>query len=543
MKKTGLIFAALFAVTTTVLADEPTVATTPPDYSAYILTPPAPAAPRINSARIFGVRPGAPLLYTVAATGERPISFSAEGVPAGVKIDAKTGMLTGTLRKAGIYTLTLKAKNSHGESIRDLRIVVGEDILLTPPMGWNSWNCWGNSVSQEKVLSSARAMVDKGLINYGWSYINIDDGWQGLRGGKKNAIQPNRKFPDMKALGEELHGMGLKFGIYSGPWVGTYAGHIGTQCDRADGKYDWIEQGKHNENYKYCTPEDPTGYKVRQEYYRHGAHSFAAADAWQWAQWGVDYLKYDWNPNDYYYTREMAEALRATGRDIVLSLSNGAPFANAYDWASLAQCWRTTGDISDDWGSVSYIGFTPQERWTAFQKPGHWPDADMLVVGMVGWGPHLHPTRLTPDEQYSHITLWTLMASPMLIGCDMAQLDPFTISLLCNFEVNDVLQDPLGMRAAPFNRDEKQTTYVKILEDGSLAVGMFNRSDAPLKIGIVPRSMGLWSDQITVRDLWRQQDVATIGNRESFEREVAPHGVVFVRLSPGNTRDRRTNSR
>lgn len=509
-----------------------------PDYSAYILTPAPAPAPRINSARIFGVRPGSPVIYAIAASGERPMRFEADNLPEGIALDADKGIITGCLSERGEYRITLRAVNALGSDERDLRIVVGDRIALTPPMGWNSWNCWGNSVSQEKVLASARAMVDKRLVDFGWTYINIDDGWQGRREGDDRHIEPNRKFPYMKALSEEIHAMGLKLGIYSGPWIGTYAGHVGTQCDNADGTYDWIEQGICNENYKYVTADDPTGNKVRREHYRHGRYSFAEVDARTWADWGVDYLKYDWKPNDYYYAKEMADALHATGRDIVYSLSNSAPFADAQHWATLAECWRTTGDIRDNWNSISKIGFDAQYRWAAFNSPGHWADADMLVVGMVGWGPNLHPTGLTPDEQFTHITLWTLLASPMLIGGDMSQLDDFTLSLLCNCEVNDVLQDPLGVRATPYYMGDDYVTYVKNLEDGSLAVGMFNRSDKPMKIGVIPRSLGLWSDLITVRDLWRQADVAEVGCNDRFEQTVAPHGVVFVRLSPGNTHER-----
>ena len=175
---------------------------TPPDYSAYILTPPAPETPRINSAKVFGVRPGSPFLYNIAATGKRPITFSAEGLPKGLKLDPATGYIRGKIKKRGTYHVVLHARNSMGENSRNLRIEVGDEIALTPPMGWNSWNCWGNSVSQEKVMSSAQAMVDKGLADYGWTYINIDDGWQGIRGGRHNAVQTNRKFPDMKQLAD-----------------------------------------------------------------------------------------------------------------------------------------------------------------------------------------------------------------------------------------------------------------------------------------------------------------------------------------------------
>lgn len=183
----------------------------------YILTPKAPDTPRINGAKIFGVRPGSKFLYTIPATGIRPMTFAVENLPKGLKVDMVTGQITGSVKKAGEYIVTFIARNSLGEARRDFKIVVGDKIALTPPMGWNSWNCWGNAVSQEKVLSSAKAMVEKGLINHGWQYINIDDGWQGLRGGKHQGVMTNSKFPDMKALSDEIHSMGLKIGIYSGP--------------------------------------------------------------------------------------------------------------------------------------------------------------------------------------------------------------------------------------------------------------------------------------------------------------------------------------
>ena len=224
------------------------------DLSKYILTPKAAPTPRINGARIFGVRPGSEFLFTIAATGIRPMIFSAEGLPRGLKLNPATGRITGRVKKTGEYTVRLSAENALGRYERDLRIVVGDEIALTPPMGWNSWNCWARDVTQEQILSSARAMVEKGLADHGWSYINIDDGWQGRRGGRYNAIQPNKKFPDMAALTREIHDMGLRVGIYSTPWIGTYAAHIGSYSDRPDGENEWIEKGLHNENYRYQKP-------------------------------------------------------------------------------------------------------------------------------------------------------------------------------------------------------------------------------------------------------------------------------------------------
>lgn len=501
----------------------------------YILTPEVPDTPRINGAKVFGVRPGSQFLYIIPATGIRPMTFSVENLPKGLKVDAKTGRITGSIKKAGEYVVTFVATNSLGEAKRDFRIVVGDKIALTPPMGWNSWNCWGNAVSQEKVLSSARAMVEKGLINHGWQYINIDDGWQGLRGGKHNGVMTNSKFPDMKGLADEIHSMGLKVGIYSGPWVGTYAGHLGCYCDNPDGTYDWVEQYA-NEYYRYVDKSGKTGHKVN---YHHGKFSFVANDVRQWMDWGIDYLKYDWNPNDVYHVKEMRDVLRSHPRDVVFSLSNSAPWGDAVQWEKMANCWRTTGDIRDTWESMSRLGFN-QTKWAAYTGPGHWPDPDMLVVGMVGWGPRLHYTRLTPDEQYTHISLWELLSSPLLIGCDMAQLDDFTLSLLTNDEVIAVNQDPLGKQATLVDEEDAVVIYAKPLEDGSMAVGFFNRGSSVARGRLTWKSAGIRGEQ-TVRDLWRQQDVGKSG--EEFVTDIAPHGVRLVKLYPGNSRERATTGR
>lgn len=532
---------AILASATASAQSEPSDEVKVPDYSGYILTPEAPHTPRINGAKIYGARPGSDFLYKVAATGDRPMTFSAENLPKGLKIDSGTGVITGKVKKAGTYNVTLKAANSLGEATREFRIVIGEKIALTPPMGWNSWNCWGNTVSHEKVMASAKAILESGLADYGWSYINIDDGWQGLRGGKENAIQPNVKFPDMKGLVDSLHTMGFKVGIYSGPWVATYAAHIGTQCDNADGTYEWVKKGLVNENYRMV---DPSGELTREKLWYSGKYSFAAQDARQWAEWGFDYLKYDWNPHDWYSMKEMHDELEKCGRDIVYSLSNSALLPLADEYVKYANCWRTTGDIRDNWKSISGIGFGRNSSWAPYSGTGHWPDGDMMVIGNVGWGRKYHYTNLTPDEQYTHVTLWAMQASPLLIGCDMAVADKFTKSLLCNNEVIDINQDPLGYAATKIYGNSSYATYFKPLEDGSLAIAMFNLSETTQKIGFKPRAIGIIGDKIIVRDVWRQKDVAEITNdRDRFDADVPPHGVVLVRVFPGFTKERPIGSR
>jgi alpha-galactosidase len=462
---------------------------------------------------VYGERAGRPFLYTVAATGDRPISFSAEGLPSGLTLDPQTGRITGSVANSGSFDVVLHATNAAGNATRKFKIIIGDQIALTPPMGWNSWNCWAGAVNQEKVLSSAKGMVSSGLINHGWTYINIDDTWQGRRDPETHALQPDlKKFPDMKALCDEIHGMGLKVGIYSTPWVMSYDGHLGGSAENPNGDPQvWPKNVPPN---KKILPKAV------------GRYSFAQADAKQWAAWGMDYLKYDWNPIETPQVKEMSDALRDSGRDMVYSLSNQASIKLGADYAKLANCWRTTNDIRDSWSSLKANGLV-QDPWRSFAGPGHYNDPDMLVVGYVGWGPKLHPTRLTPDEQYTHISLWSLLSAPMLIGCDLSRLDSFTLNLLENDEVLAIDQDSLARQAVRVTLSPSTFLYVKDLEDGSKAVGLFNVGKEPTTISARWSDLQLDGPQ-TVRDLWRQKDLGTMSGQ--FESQVPSHGVVLVKL-------------
>jgi len=279
----------------------------------------------------------------------------------------------------------------------------GDLIALTPPLGWNSWNAWGLSVDDEKVRAAADAFVDNGLADHGWTFINIDDGWEAPERLPDGSITGNEKFPDFKNLSDYVHSKGLKLGIYSGPGPMTCGGYLAS---------------------------------YQHEY----------QDAATWAKWGIDYIKYDWcsyrniaKDNSLEELQKpyilMRKALDAVNRDIVYSLCQYG-MGDVWKWGADVggNLWRTTGDIRDTWASMSGIGFR-QDKMSPFASPGHWNNPDMLVVGWVGWGPNLHPTRLTPDEQYTHISLWALLSAPLLIGCDLTRLDDFTLNLLTNDEV------------------------------------------------------------------------------------------------------------
>ena len=432
------------------------------------------------------------------------------------------------MKTKGEFTVTLGAKNSLGTAEKKFRIICGDQIALTPPMGWNSWNCFAGAVSEDKVKSAADALVKSGLINHGWSYINVDDYWQNHRNSKdptlrgefrdaKGFIVPNTRFPDMKGLADYVHHLGLKVGLYSSPGPWTCGG---------------------------CT----------------GSWQHEQQDAQTYAKWGFDYLKYDWcsygtiasggDPkakdiplwgktatNDagaIYPYKIMGEFLRQQNRDIVFSLCQYG-MADVWQWGGSVNgnCWRTTGDITDTWKSMSNIGFK-QEKAEPFAKPGNWNDPDMLVVGEVGWG-HLHPSRLTPDEQYTHISLWCLLSAPLLIGCDMTKFDDFTLNLLSNDEVLAIDQDALGKSATCVLTNGDVRIYIKELEDGGRALGFFNLGSAPVNLDFNQlASLGFTGKQ-HVRDLWRQKDLATVDAANGILPLTIPaHGVVLYKLTTAN---------
>ena len=483
-------------------------------------------APRINGPSVYGAHPGSEFMYKVPASGTRPVTFAAKGLPDGLTIDSRSGIISGTTPAKGEYKVELKVTNAQGSSVKTFRIVAGERLALTPPMGWSSRNCCGSTVSRQRIEANVKALLEKGLDRYGWTYINIDDGWQGLRTGENGALDPNAKFPDMEGLSAYIHSNGLKFGLYSTPWACTYGGYAGEGCDRADGVYWWADRGMVDANCKVDKSKlDRTTLRT------HTLHSFAEVDAARWADWKVDFLKYDWRPNDEYHIRRMRAALDSTGRDIIYSVANDAPVGVATALYECAQMWRIGVDVRDEWSSVVAAGFEKLPAWAGFCGPGHWPDADMLVIGKVGWGPKTRPSLLTQDEQMSHMTLWAIAGAPLILGCDLVDIDPFTLSLITNPEVIDVNQDALGIFPTLVERDSTHCIYAKPLEDGSVALAMFNLTREKIVLGISPEKLGFVGD-VYMRDVWEREDVSRVGSLAVWSRIVQPHGVFFVKITP-----------
>lgn len=364
-------------------------------------------------------------------------------------------------------------------------------VASTPPMGWNSWNHFADKIDDATVRAQADAMVSSGMGDAGYIYINIDDTWQGERDAQ-GVIHANSKFPDMKALADYVHGKGLKVGVYSSPGPKTCAGFAGS--------YGHEEQ-----------------------------------DAQTYAAWGVDYLKYDLCSFDDMMKEagspeaahkmmldayvKMQKALLKTGRPIVFSLCQyGADAVWRWGASVGGNSWRTTGDISDNYSRMTEIGFE-QAGLAKFAGPGHWNDPDMLEVGNGG---------MNLDEYRTHMSLWALLAAPLLAGNDLTTMKPETIALLTNKEVIAIDQDRLGKQADRVYAEGTEEIWTRTLADGSRAVGIFNRFDWPQTMEVSFRQFGL-KGSVKARDIWADKDLGTLPAR--YKARVPGHGVVLLHVS------------
>jgi alpha-galactosidase len=483
---------------------------------AVILTPKPGPAPRINGAKIFGVRPGSPFLFTIPATGERPMRFSVEGLPAGLAVDPDSGRISGRLDAPGEYTVTFKASNKHGTAERKFKIVCGETLALTPHMGWNSWYVWENHVTDKIMRDAAEAMVSSGMINHGYMYVNIDDCWavkpgsneatlQGEARDTKGKINSNQRFPDMKAMTDYIHSKGLKAGIYTSPGPTTCAGHV-------------------------------------------AAYQHEQLDVERFVEWGFDFLKYDWcSYGDIAKDKSREEfqkpyriidgILKKQKRDIVLNLCQYG-MGNVWEWGREVggNSWRTAGDLGGSFEGIPQALFRDgfdvytKNELHKFGGPGAWNDPDYLLLGYLSnWKGQTAPSPLTPNEQYTHVSLWCLLAAPLIFSGDITRLDDFTLSLLTNDEVLDVDQDPLGKPGRRVAKEGDLEVWAREMEDGSLAVGLFNRGHTVSVVTAKWADLGISGKQ-QVRDLWRQSDIGAF--EDEFQAAVARHGVVLVRLRP-----------
>lgn len=347
-------------------------------------------------------------------------------------------------------------------------------------MGWNSWNHFAGKIDDATIRAQADAMVASGMRDAGYVYVNIDDTWQGTRD-TQGRIRPNARFPDMKALADYVHARGLKLGIYSSPGPKTCAGFEGSLGHEED-------------------------------------------DARTYAAWGIDYLKYDLCslPAERKVMREayakMDRALRATGRPIIYSLCQYG-YDAVWRWGPSVggNLWRTTGDITDSYARMSAIGFG-QAGLARYAGPGHWNDPDMLEVGNGG---------MTTEEYRTHMTLWAMLAAPLIAGNDLTSMSPDTLALLTNRGVIAIDQDPAGRQADRLFAEGPVEVWTRRLADGSLAVALFNRHDGGTTVELDFAAVG-YAKGARVHDAWKDADLGRQRGRIGYD--VPAHGARLLRL-------------
>jgi alpha-galactosidase len=398
------------------------------------------------------------------------------------------------LKRLMVLAVSLAVCGAAGAQ-RDMALESG--LARTPPMGWNSWNHFAGRVTEQDVKDAADALVSTGMRDAGYVYVNIDDTWEGERDAQ-GVLHANNKFPDMKALGDYIHARGLKFGIYSSPGPRT--------CARYLASYGHEQQ-----------------------------------DADLYASWGVDYLKYDlcsfgtlmeagmadhFDDPDYGNKMmkaaylKMRTALDKTGRPIVFSLCQYG-HDDVWTWGASVggNLWRTTGDIQDNYASMTKIGFA-QGPLAKYAGPGHWNDPDMLEVGNGG---------MTADEYRTHISLWALLAAPLLAGNDLSKMTPETKSILMNKAVIAIDQDKLGVQGDRVSQSGDLEVWSKPLGGGAVAVGLFNRGTSAAPMTLKLSDVGV-KHAVHVSSLWEGANPIVANDEVSVS--VPAHGVVLLRIEP-----------
>jgi len=464
-----------------------------------ILTPAPAATPRINGPKIYGARPGHPFLYRIPCTGERPVKFKAKHLPGGLLLDENTGIIKGTTPAKGDYVITLSAKNARGKCERTFKLIAGDTLSLTPQMGFNDWYAYYNRVTDSMIRDASDLMVSSGMADAGYQYVNIDDCWMGNRD-TNGMIQGNAKFPDMRGLADYIHSKGLKAGLYISPGPKTCAGYTGS--------------------------------------FQHEAQ-----DAKQFADWGFDFLKYDWcsykavTPDlagQIKPYKLMGDLIRDQNRDIVFNLCQYG-MGEVWKWGKEngGHSWRTGGDLGFELHRILDIALR-NAQLGAHNGPGGWNDPDYIQIGWIGDANGMgqpKPCPLTPAEQYSFMSLWCLLPAPLFFSGDMKHLDPFTLNILCNAEVIEVNQDSLGKSANVVMLNTNSFLMIKDLDDGAKAVGLCNRGEVESEVTAKWSDLGMSGKQ-SVRDLWRQKDLGIF--EEKFSVSVPRHGVFLVKIHNGN---------
>lgn len=441
-------------------------------------------APRINPPYVVGNYPNTEFIFAIPTSGERPVTWSVEGLPEGLILNPETGIIRGVVAQPGDYKVKVMAKNAKGEKTQELELKIGEQLALTPVMGWNSWNTFGTKLTEALVIETAEAMIANGMRDLGYNYINIDDFWQlADRSADGHMVIDSVKFPrGIKYVTDYLHDRGFKVGIYSDASRYTCGGVCGS-----------------------------LGYED--------------VDAQDFAAWGIDLLKYDYcgapeqRDTAIARYRKMGEALRATDRSIVYSICEWGQ-REPWTWAKEVggHYWRTTWDIRDTWDMGEYTNgknavltiIDINKNLADYAGPGAWNDPDMLTVGMFGKSHSInhggYKYGCTLDEYRTHMSLWCMMVSPLLSGNDVRDMADSTKDILLNAEVIAINQDLLGKQAKVTAKKGNCEIFVKPLADGSNAIAVMNRGEMAEDVAINFAELSI-KDPSSIRDVWAHRNL------------------------------------
>ena len=481
-------------------------------------------APSIHPPRVIANYTATPFMFYIPTTGQRPMEWSAEKLPKGLKLDSKTGIITGTVASEGEYMVTLKAKNSQGTCTQKLEIHIGDDLLLTPPMGWNSWDCYGAAVTEDIVRRNAEFMAEH-LKEYGWEYIVVDIQWYEPYAATNEyhpfadvvmdeygrLLPAVNRFPSAAngvgfgPLAEYVHSLGLKFGIHIMRGIPRQAVHQNTKIMNSDRHA--REIAKTNSICAWNTDM----YGVDPE--KDGAREYYNSIFELYASWGVDFIKCDdiarELPHEESELIMLSKALHGCGRPMVLSLSPGpALLEKAELYKQISNMWRITDDFWDKW-ELLYDMFSRAEKWCTHAGAGHWPDADMLPVGPIrqvydvnNW------TNFTQDEQITMLTLWSIMRSPLMLGGELTGFDEFTMNLVTNSEI-------LAMHANARHSHQvwrreidgiEHALWIAADTKGGYYVAVFNLGDKDSDISIPLADLEIY-DGVNGTELWSGEHV------------------------------------
>lgn len=460
-------------------------------------------APILTVPSVFGASPEKPFLWRISVLGKRPIVLTADGLPDGLSLSDNT--IRGTAIQPGEYTIRLRAENELGSDEKNVRLKIAPDgMLLTPLLGFTTWNAIAADVSAQFVTDTAKELVSSGLSEYGYAYVNIDSGWQGEYGGELDAIQPNAKFPDMRALTDFVHSLGLKCGIYSTPMLAAWG------CPKEQKSIPGCTRG---------TPDD----RFTVINGGIGVEHLEENNARQWNEWGFDYLKYDWRPTDPVNADPMKQALLRQPREIAFCTTVHCAVEYANYWKKHVNSWRDNTDTFDVWDNI-VTRLNTVGKWAKHVLPGHFYDLDMLAVGPLAM--NHGKCRLSPSEELFAFTMHAFFPSPVQLSCQLDKMTEFEFDLFANEEILAVNQDSLCDYPALIREYDTPArctkTFARRLENGDYAVAFFNLGSGAAREEIrLPR-------RYAIRNLWQKKE---LGVSDTLYCEAGAHGAGVYRIS------------